>query len=108
MVKVVVNAGACGEHVVIYVTRLDTKRVRVMLETGCKQVDAMNPGLDNLLCLGKGHDVFVPVDRSAVYRAAVDHNLHPACPVPAAILRAIEAELGIAVARDVTIEFQVE
>ncbi|MBI4771144.1 MAG: hypothetical protein HY784_12220, partial [Chloroflexi bacterium] len=55
---------------------------------------------------GKGHQVFRPMDESAVYQSAARHIRHTACPIPAAILKAIEVEVGIALPRDVHIQFQ--
>jgi len=40
-----------------------------------------------------------------VYRSAAKHLKHVACPVPSAILKAIETESGMNVPKDVRIEF---
>jgi hypothetical protein len=104
MAKARVQAGACGFTVDVTVTRLDNRRVRVTLDTPCEKVTAMETELQALRCLGREHEVFLPFDRSIIYEAATKHSLHTACPVPAAILKAIEVELGIAVPRDVVIE----
>lgn len=106
MTRVTLNAGACGEQVAITVTRLDKYSVQVLIDTACPKVAAMAPDLAQLPCLGREHTVFLPHDRSAIYQAAANHHLHTACPVPAAILKAIEVELGMAVPRDVTITFE--
>jgi hypothetical protein len=42
---------------------------------------------------------------SVVYQSAARHIRHTACPIPAAILKAIEVEVGIALPQDVTITF---
>ena len=43
---------------------------------------------------------------SLVYRIAARHSCHVACPVPSAILKAIEVQLGAALPRDVAIRFE--
>jgi hypothetical protein len=43
-----------------------------------------------------------------VYQCASECNLHAACPVPMAILKAIEVEAGLALPRPVLIRFDRE
>jgi hypothetical protein len=50
-------------------------------------------------CFGKLCD-------SGVYRAAQQYCRHPACPVPCAVLKAIEAACGLALPRDVEIRIE--
>jgi hypothetical protein len=40
-----------------------------------------------------------------VFREAAKTLLHPACPVPVGIIKAIEMEAGLALPRDVEIRF---
>jgi len=105
MTKVEVSAGDCGYSAIIEVTQVDDRHVRVVLHSECEQVTAMNPALVNLQWKGKGHQVFGRMIESAVYQAASQQIRHTACPVPAAILKAIEAEVGLALPKDVTITF---
>lgn len=106
MSKVVVHAGACGHTTEIEVTQIDREHVRVVLHSTCQQITSMGPDLEHLKWRGKEHVVFLPIDRSAVYRSGGQHRLHTACPVPSAIIKAIEVELGLAVPRDVTMVIQ--
>ncbi len=39
-----------------------------------------------------------------VFQSAAGCKLHAACPVPTALIKAVEAELGMAVKKNVTIE----
>lgn len=105
MTRVEVNAGDCGHSAVIDVTRLDDRHVRVVLSSECEQLTAMNPALAELQWKGKGHQVFGRMIESAVFRSASQEIRHTACPIPTAILKAIEAEVGLAVPHDVTIRF---
>ena len=105
MTSLDVQAGSCGFSVKITVHKVDDRHVRVEIESGCDQLTAMN---DDLACLkwkGKGHEVFGRMNDSAVYRSASTHIHHSACPVPSAILKAIEVEVGIALPKDATITF---
>ena len=100
-----VQAGACGHSAKITVHKIDEYHVRVEIESLCDEITAMNPDLARLRWKGKGHEVFRPMNDSAVYRSASTHIRHTACPIPSAILKAIEVEVGAAVPKDVTITF---
>lgn len=108
MTKVEVSAGDCGHSAVIEVTKIDDRHVRVILHSECEQIMAMNPALVHLQWKGKGHEVFGRMVESAVYQSASEQIRHTACPVPVAILKAIEAEVGLALPKDVTIKFTSE
>ena len=61
---------------------------------------------DDLSCLDVRNGVFGRMTDSAVYRSATQHLKHAACPVPSAILKAIEVEAGLAVPQDVIIKIE--
>ena len=105
MTKVEVYAGICGHSAVIEVSQVDDAHVQVVIHSECEQITAMNPDLANLHWKGKGHAVFRRMADSAVYQSATKHIRHTACPLPAAILKAIEVETGVALPKDVTIKF---
>ena len=86
-------------------TKVDDAHVRVVITSACDQITAMNPDLSRVQWKGKGHLVFKRMTESAIYQSAARHIRHTACPIPAAILKAIEVEVGIALPKDVTITF---
>lgn len=51
-------------------------------------------------------DALEPLADSPVYKSALEHIKHPACPVLVAIVKAIEVEVGVALPRDVVIRFE--
>ena len=103
--RIEVDAGVCGHSAIIDVTKVDDAHVQVVIASACDQITAMNPDLAHMQWKGKGHEVFKRVTESAVYQSAAKHIRHTACPIPAAILKAIEVEVGIALPKDVTITF---
>jgi len=105
MTRVEVFAGICGHSAVIEVTSVDAAHVNVTIHSACEQITAMNPDLEYVQWKGKGHQVFKRMTESVVYQSAARHIRHTACPIPAAILKAIEVEAGIALPKDVTITF---
>jgi hypothetical protein len=103
--RIEVYAGVCGHSAVIDVTKVDDTHVQVVITSACDEITAMNPDLARVQWKGKGHEVFKRMTESAVYQSAAQHIRHTACPIPTAILKAIEVEVGIALPKDVTITF---
>lgn len=103
MAKAEVHAGVCGHSADIEVRRTSKETVQVKIDSACEMLTAMNEELASVKWRGRGHQVFRPIPESAVYQAAGCHLRHSGCPVPAAIIKAIEVEVGIALPRDVTI-----
>ncbi len=103
MAKAEVYAGDCGHSAMVEVRQVSKDTVQVKIHSACEMLTAMNDDLAAVKWRGKGHQVFRPIPESAVYRSAGCHIRHPGCPIPAAIIKAIEVEVGVALARDVTI-----
>ena len=104
MTKVKVQPGSCGFSVSIRADKGPGKVVAVTMESDCEMVRKMAEDIKTL-------DRFAPLTgllTNPVYRAAAKHLKHAACPVPSAILKAIEVEAGMNVAKDATIVFQTE
>ncbi len=79
--------------------------MQVIVRSECEQITAMNPDLARIQWKGRGHEVFVRMTDSVVYHSAAKHIKHTGCPIPSAILKTIEVEVGIALPEDVTIRF---
>ncbi|GMQ78696.1 MAG: hypothetical protein BMS9Abin02_1226 [Anaerolineae bacterium] len=100
-----VFAGICGFSAWIDVKQLDNKNVQVLIRSECEQIMAMNSDLTCIQWKGRGHQVFRRMTDSAIYHSSDKHIRHTGCPIPAAILKTIEVEVGIALPEDVTISF---
>jgi hypothetical protein len=101
MTTVVVHSGACGFSVTIKAVKGKEKKISLSLDTPCEMVQKMLADIatvDQRVTLAGFHD-------NPVYRSAAKHLKHVACPVPSAILKAIETEAGMNVPKDVKIEF---
>src|SRR5450759_1747775 len=102
MTKVNVQAGSCGFSASIRADKRPGKVISVTIETDCEMVRKMAADIKSL-------DRFAPLAglmTNPVYQAAARHLKHAACPVPSAVLKAIEVEAGLNVAKDATIVFQ--
>lgn len=102
MTKVVVKAGACGFTSVIRAGKAPERMVDIAVESGCAMVQKMAAEIARL---GR-RDALAGIAENPVYRAAGRHLKHAACPVPAAVLKALEVEAGLNVRKDATITFE--
>ena len=101
LTKVIVDSGICGFITSIRADRIDRKRISVQISSDCEQTSKLAGLLDDLKYL----EVFKHGDKSRVNTLAIQCHLHPSCPVPVAILKAVEVEAGLALAKDVSILF---
>ena len=104
MTRVVVKAGACGFTSVVRAEKGPERTVDITVESGCAMVQKMAAEVTRL---GR-RDALIGILQNPVYRAAGRHLKHAACPVPAAVLKALEVEAGLNVAKDATIVFEKE
>jgi hypothetical protein len=102
MTKVTVNSGNCGFSVVVKVQKGQGKEVCVSIETECEMVMKMLKDI-SLISM---KNLFTNHANNPVYRSAGKYLEHPACPVPVAILKAAEVELGLCLPGDITIKFK--
>jgi len=100
MAKAKVFAGACGFTTVIKVFKLDKMKVKVQLISACQDIRRLNEDFSEVDC-SKG--VFGSMVDSIIYKAASSKLKNSDCPVPCAIIKAIQVELGGAIPKDVTI-----
>lgn len=105
MAKAKVFAGACGFTTVIKVTKLAKMRVKVQVISACQDVRRLNDDLAEVDC-SKG--VFGRMVDSHIYKVASVKLKNSDCPVPCAIIKAIQVELGGAIPKDVIINITKE
>ena len=102
MKKIKINPGVCGLESVITVHSDDGMDAAVTVETACPAVKKMAEALEQPL---SAYEIcFLKPGQGPVY-AAAEHLAHAACPVPAAVIKAVEAECGLALAKDAVIAF---
>ena len=102
MTKVVVKSGICGFSTTITASiEDDGKNIAIILDTKCEMVEKMS---DDMTSLNK-MSVFTGFLSNPVYKSAAKCLKHTACPVPSGIIKAMEAEAGFCLHKDVSIEF---
>lgn len=102
MKKVVVNPGVCGLETVI-TAEDEGDGVVIKAESKCPAVKKMIEAIEMPV---EPYDVcFLKPGQGPVYEAAVN-LLHASCPVPSAVIKAIEAEASLALPKDVSMRFE--
>jgi hypothetical protein len=101
MTKVTINPGNCGFSVAVTADKEKGKRVNISIVTECEMVMEMLEDISSL----ELRDVFTSHIGNPVYLSAAKRLEHAACPVPVAILKAAEVELGLCMPEDITIQF---
>lgn len=95
------DAGICGFTAIIKAEKTGKNRVRIKVFCPCEMIKGMDRELRQINVTS---DVFLKISDSVVYQLASKHIRHTACPVPAAILKAAEVEMGLALPKDVTMK----
>lgn len=101
MTRVTVNPGACGMESTIEVEKKDSRTYNVKVGSDCEMVVKLGKEVSELTMM----DVFKRLLDNPVYTKAAMCLKHVACPVPSAILKALEVEAGLNVPKDVSIKF---
>ena len=103
MTEVEVVAGICGFKTVIKIEKIDRHKARCIIETGCPNHRKVAKTLETVTL--DAMDELFRKGKSQVMQSCEGVIPHASCPVPAAILKALEVGVGLALPADVTITF---
>lgn len=101
--KVTVFAGICGFTSIIKVQGTDDYKAKVKISSPCEMIKKMGAELTEL---DWTRSVTREMCDSLVYKTADKYITHTACPVPSAILKAVEVEFGLALPKDVSMKIE--
>ena len=101
MTRVIVKSGVCGFTATIDAEKVADERVKVVITSDCGMVTELGESLTEI----DQSEIFKKHIDSKIYKTASRCSLHVACPVPMAVLKAIEAEAELALPRDVVVLF---
>jgi hypothetical protein len=101
MTKVRVDPGQCGMAAVVEVTKKDKGVFELRITSSCEMAMKLAEEVPTLAFA----DAFKKFLDNPVYKKGATCVTHVACPVPSAILKALEVEAGLGVPKDVTIVF---
>lgn len=103
MAKVTVNAGICGFVAVINATQNEDEMVDLSFKTTCpnfKKLEEELKEVDPLTCC------FSKIGEGEIFEAFKPLCPHIVCPIPTAVLKAIEVAGGLALPKDVTMKIE--
>jgi hypothetical protein len=99
MASAEIESGICGFCTTVRTTA-EGRRVRVEFETTCGYVKKL---AEQLTDVDPYREISYRGEGPETLRLAAEHLVHPACPVPAGIIKAIEVEAGLALPKDASI-----
>lgn len=103
IVQVATDPGICGFSCTIKAQKTGQRMVSVeIVGSECKQIQRLSSGLNEMAL----KELFMPLTRNPVYIAAEKSGCHPSCAIPAAVLKAVEVALDMALPKEVRIQFK--
>ncbi|HUX42519.1 MAG TPA: hypothetical protein VMV83_15230 [Rectinemataceae bacterium] len=98
MAKVAVDPGICGLKSTIHAVSEDGQACVLSIDSDCEAIRALALEIGTL----DGYEVaFKPFAENPVYLAAGRHYKHAACPLPSAVIKAVEVACRLALPKDV-------
>jgi hypothetical protein len=101
MAIVQVMPGVCGLETRIVSSADDLLQVTLQITSQCAHIRQMAEQLGELSAM---EELRRPINETTPYQVAARCHTHAACPVPSAILKAMEVATGMALPRDVHIQ----
>jgi len=98
MATVYVRPGICGFDAEIRSIADGDMNVRIEITSACPQIARLGAAVAEISALEL---LRRPIQETSVYQAAGAARCHAACPVPSAIIKAIEVAAGLALPSDV-------
>jgi len=101
-IRVEVDPGICGFPCVIEARKKGPRSVSLKISgSECKHIK----GLSEVVAEMTLRDLFKPMTKNPVYVNAQQAGCHASCPVPVAVLKAVEVAMEMALAKNVLIKF---
>ena len=100
---VTVDAGVCKMKTVIRAVQQEDMMVKVEITSDCHNILKMSWGIDTI---NPYTEVESNILDTEVYRRANGILPHAACPVPGAIIKAVEVAADLGIKRDVSIKIE--
>jgi hypothetical protein len=101
MTKLQIHPGACDLPALVEVEKKDGRTFSVAIRSECEMLERLGTDIAELTLA----DAFTRIGENPVYRKASSILKHPSCPVPSGVLKAVEVEAGLAVAKEILMEF---
>jgi hypothetical protein len=96
MAKATIASGICGMTTTV-TTTMAGRAVKLEFESDCGYVKAL---ADELTEVDPFKEISYRGEGPLTLRLAAQHLVHPACPVPSGVIKAIEVASGLALPKD--------
>ncbi len=100
MASAEIESGICGFCTTVR-TKAEGRVVRVEFETSCQYVEQLAADLTEV---DPFREISYRGEGPLTLRLAAEHLVHPACPVPSGIIKAIEVAASLALPKDASIK----
>ena len=101
-VHMAVDSGICGFSCVIKASKITKQSVLVqIIGSECEHVKRFSEQLNEV----EARDLLQPISRNPVFLCAEHAGCHPSCPIPLAVVKAVEVAMELALPRDVCMKF---
>ena len=101
-VHMAVDSGICGFPCVIKASKITNQRVLVqIIGSECEHVKRFSEQLSEI----EMRDLFKPISRNPAFLCAERAGCHPSCPIPLAVVKAVEVAMELALPRNVCMKF---
>lgn len=97
MATVEIFSGICGFTTKVVVKKIDKRTVEISIDTDCPSIKKAAPGIKTVKPL---QELFCRLHETETYKTMVNGIAHPACLVPAGILKGIEVAAELALPKD--------
>ncbi|MBA4392271.1 MAG: hypothetical protein C0407_01845 [Desulfobacca sp.] len=100
-----VDSGICGFHCIVKAWEKEKRKVSIRIsESECNQIQRLSQLVQEMNL----KELFAPISKNLIFSSAQSVGCHPSCPVPMAILKAVEVAMGMALPKDAHIRFEPE
>lgn len=101
-VQMAVDSGICGFPCVIKAGRIRNQRIFVQI-TGseCEHVKRFSEQLNEV----EARDLLKPISRNPIFLCAEHAGCYPSCPIPLAVVKAVEVAMEFALPGNVCMKF---
>ena len=103
MTMIIVEPGACGFTCIIEAKGTGRYEATVTLQSECKQIKRLAQEVSPVDFMAIVRGLY---GENPIFQAASRCGLHPSCPIPCSLIKAVEAELGMAVKKSISITFE--
>ena len=103
MTRLIIEPGACGFTCKVEVEKLGKYQATVKVESECKQIKKLADEVTEIDFLEISR---FPFGQNDLSQSAARCKLHQSCPIPCGVIKAIEAELGMAVKKNISFTYE--